>query len=204
MRIHGRGLGQVPESVLTSMFELRHREFKERLGWDVRSVNGLERDEFDDLDPVYLIEESDGVVGGSVRLLPTTGPNMLRDVFSQLAEPDSVPASERIWECSRFVVDGDRLDIQSGVLAKCRVQVACYEFARLLGLDALVAVYSRRMHAALVHAGCEIRRIGRPRLVGKEVAMVGLLPTTTRNLELARDATGIHSPVLQLAPTPLS
>ncbi len=70
---------------LDQIFRLRHRVFKQRLDWDVASVDGRERDAFDDLDPVYLFGRGPtGEVNATWRLLPTTGPNMLRDSFAHL------------------------------------------------------------------------------------------------------------------------
>ncbi len=56
--------------------------FHDRLGWQVKSLRSWEIDEFDALNPLYLISigPNDGI-NGSLRLLPTTGPNMLADVF---------------------------------------------------------------------------------------------------------------------------
>ena len=200
MMIHGGRFGRVRESLLTSMFALRHREFGERLGWAVNDVDGLERDGFDDLDPVYLIEERDGAVVGSVRLLRTTGPYMLRDVFSELVRPSDIPVSEKVWECSRFVIDGDALGIGMGQAVKSRLQIACYELALFLGLEALVAVYSPRMHSALTHAGFEIHPLGRVKRIGKDVAMAGTFPITPEGLDVVRAKTQVDAPVLSLRP----
>ena len=69
---------------LEDMHRLRHRVFKERLRWDVQSKNGMERDEYDDLDAIYLLAYDDNeILRGTWRLLPTTGRYMLRDVFSR-------------------------------------------------------------------------------------------------------------------------
>ena len=59
-----------------TMFEDRADQFKTRLDWDVLvDERGRERDEYDDLNPLYVIwEQPDGSHGGSMRFLPTTGP----------------------------------------------------------------------------------------------------------------------------------
>ncbi|MEX0368256.1 MAG: acyl-homoserine-lactone synthase, partial [Ruegeria sp.] len=68
------------------MFRDRADQFKTRLGWDVHiNEQGEERDQYDDLNPLYVIwEEEDGSHGGSMRVLPTTGPVMINDVFGHL------------------------------------------------------------------------------------------------------------------------
>ena len=71
---------------INEMHVLRRLVFAERLGWDVSVKEGWEIDSFDDADPLYLlsIDPKKNLVRGSLRLLPTTGPNMLRDVFNCL------------------------------------------------------------------------------------------------------------------------
>jgi len=86
----------------TGMFRDRAEQFKTRLGWDV-SVNasGEERDEYDDLNPLYVIWETpQGQHGGSMRFLPTTGRVMVNEHFGHLTTgPITSPL---IWECTRF------------------------------------------------------------------------------------------------------
>src|ERR1700749_366626 len=88
---------------MDAMFRNRAITFSERLGWDVTVKNGYERDEFDDANPLYLVSVDPDTeeYWGSLRLLPTTGPNMLRDVFPQLLVGDYIE-SATIWECSRI------------------------------------------------------------------------------------------------------
>src|SRR5216683_1278657 len=72
---------------IAEIHRLRHRVFKERLGWDVQVSSNMEIDEFDALHPAYLMQRaSDGRIQGCVRLLPTTGPTMLRDTFPALLD----------------------------------------------------------------------------------------------------------------------
>jgi len=77
-------LSQFPK-LADSMFKARADQFKTRLGWDVTvDENGHERDQYDDVNPLYLIwENADGSHGGSLRLLPTTGRTMVNEHFTQ-------------------------------------------------------------------------------------------------------------------------
>ena len=91
---------------IADMHRLRHRVFKERLDWDVLASGDMEIDEFDALHPAYLLQRAnDGRVQGCVRLLPSTGPTMLRDAFPILLDGTSAPASSSVWESSRFALD---------------------------------------------------------------------------------------------------
>ena len=65
------------------MFRDRAFQFKTRLKWKVDvDENGFERDEYDALNPLYVILENNlGRHEGSLRLLPTTGRCMINEKF---------------------------------------------------------------------------------------------------------------------------
>lgn len=80
-------------------------QFHTRLVWDVTvDDHGFERDEYDDINPLYVIWElPDGTHGGSMRFLPTSGRTMLHDHFHTLLGRADI-RSDKIWECTRFCV----------------------------------------------------------------------------------------------------
>jgi Autoinducer synthase len=92
------------------MHSLRRRVFKDRLDWTVSVSAGLEIDQYDLLAPNYLLVLKRREVIGCVRLLPTTGANMLANTFSILLDGRPAPADARIWESSRFCVDTQKAD----------------------------------------------------------------------------------------------
>ncbi|NDR58970.1 acyl-homoserine-lactone synthase [Aliiruegeria sabulilitoris] len=88
-----------------TMFQDRAEQFSHRLGWEV-SVNsrGEERDQYDVLNPLYVIWElEDGSHGGSMRFLPTSGRTMINEHFSHLLDGVKIE-SPFIWECTRFCI----------------------------------------------------------------------------------------------------
>ena len=95
------------KDLVQEMYRQRARVFNDRMKWDVVVRDGMEYDEFDEQNPLYLISVDDvsGALRGSLRLLPTTGPNMLRDIFPQLLPADQIIESPTIWESSRFSMD---------------------------------------------------------------------------------------------------
>ena len=107
--IQGRDRRNFPREI-DEMFRLRAQVFRDRMGWDVVVKDGWEIDRFDELDPLYLLCLDDHeVVRGSARLLPTTGPNLLNDVFSELLPGGNPVRSALMWESSRFSVDRSAL-----------------------------------------------------------------------------------------------
>ncbi len=91
----------VDPALAAAMFRMRKRAFADRRQWRVTCTGGAERDRFDDLRPLYLCMRWQGLL----RLLPTTGPYMLRDVFPALLGGRPAPRDRRAWEVSRFCVD---------------------------------------------------------------------------------------------------
>lgn len=100
--------GHDPKTVrLTdAMFKLRARVFHDELKWQVEvDDKGWERDRLDDQNPVYILAVENGILAGSARLLPTSGP-VLNDSqpFSQVFA-NAAFEHPGIWECSRLCVE---------------------------------------------------------------------------------------------------
>lgn len=137
--IYGDDLGQFPR-LQESMHRDRATQFRDRLGWEVSvDERGWEQDEYDDLNPLYVIWEAPGGVhGGSMRFLPTSGRTMVNDHFSHLAQTSF--ASPLIWECTRFCL-GPQADRRvAGAL-----MLAGGELMRAFSLTHLLGVFDARM-----------------------------------------------------------
>jgi acyl homoserine lactone synthase len=141
--IYAEELDTLPQLKHT-MFVDRATQFKTRLKWDV-SVNatGYEIDEYDTLNPMYVIwQMPDGTHGGSMRLLPTVGQTMVNDHFTHLTKGVRIE-SALIWECTRFCIsprfEGHEKEIATALLcAGCEIGL---EF----GLTDSVGVFDARM-----------------------------------------------------------
>lgn len=199
--IHGYEKEQY-RSELDQYFKIRSKVFHDRLKWDVQVVDGQEYDAFDDLDPVYLlsIDEQTGLVRGGLRMLPTTGPNMLRDVFPFLLPEDEIVQSPLIWEVSRFAMDhfsempnpGRQLSYVTGELLAGVVEVSM-----LSGITFVVAVFDPRMRRVCHAAGCPPEIIGEPQKVGEYMTYAGMFEMCESELANIRNACGIEGSVLE-------
>ncbi len=100
--VYATELSRFPK-LADSMFRDRADQFKTRLGWDVSiDLRGYEKDQYDDLNPLYVIwEMPDGTHGGSMRFLPTTERTMVNEHFTHVMGGGTV-VSPTIWECTRF------------------------------------------------------------------------------------------------------
>jgi acyl homoserine lactone synthase len=106
------------------MFRLRADVFAYRLGWDVRVQNGWEIDEYDDMDPMYVLSMKEDRVVGCARFLPTTGPTLLTGAFASTFDESVDVRSPTILECTRLaVVDGAPTGMTSGGVCKTLVNM---------------------------------------------------------------------------------
>ncbi|MEM9427306.1 MAG: acyl-homoserine-lactone synthase [Pseudomonadota bacterium] len=123
------------------MFKDRAAQFRTRLGWEVSvDENGDERDQYDTLNPLYILwEQPDGTHGGSLRLLPTTSNTMLNDHFGHLTDGARI-ASPLIWECTRFC-------LSSGAPARLSsaLMLGVLEVGLNTGLTHVAGVFDARM-----------------------------------------------------------
>jgi N-acyl-L-homoserine lactone synthetase len=185
---------------LIEMHRLRYRVFKERLDWEVTTTADQELDEFDTLRPVYLLHETDeGDVDGCVRLLPTTGPYMLREVFPALLRDQPAPVTHRIWEASRFAyeVDPKRGPCRRGLAGPTiELFAAMIEFGLDWSLDEFVAVVDVRMERILRMADWPLRRIGPTHWIGRTETTAGYLEISEAALGRVREHGGIRHPLL--------
>jgi acyl homoserine lactone synthase len=192
---------------IEEMHRLRHRVFKERLDWEVNSEDGQERDWYDNYNPAYMIyRNAENKIGGCLRLLPTTGPNMLANTFDTLLDGARAPASPYIWESSRFSVDfeiaGERSETGLN-RATCELLCGILEFGLARGLTDVASVFDIFMEKILRRAGCPAKRIGQPQRLGKAIAVAGLFEISEQALVAARAAGGIEGPVLRTYAWPL-
>jgi len=75
---------------LWAMHRLRTQVFKDRMGWEVPVIGGMEIDGYDAMDPYYLmIRDQEKGLRGCMRILPTVGPYMLKNTFPELLHGQS-------------------------------------------------------------------------------------------------------------------
>jgi len=187
---------------MDAMFRDRARTFSGRLGWEVKVKDGYERDMFDDANPLYLVSVDPDTeqYRGSLRLLPTTGPNMLRDVFPFLLDEGEYIESATIWEVSRIcavAAEGQPERGKNGVsLALGELIAGIGEVAVIAGLTQIVAVFDERIYRILKAAGCAPQIIGTPRRIGDTMSFAGLFDTGEGPLQAFREPLGITGSVL--------
>jgi acyl homoserine lactone synthase len=184
--------------ILDKMFRLRAKVFNDRLGWEVKVRDHRETDRFDELNPLYIVETDDKRnVLASLRLLPTTGPHMLSDVFSELMAPESIIRSPRVLESSRFAADTELLGHLPNGLSSVTGVLLCalLETSRAAGVDFVISVYDVRMERILRRAGCGFERLCEPRKIGDVMTVAGLCETATSVTDEIRARNDLSGPL---------
>jgi len=172
-------LARSENPAIHDVYRFRHQVFHDRLGWEVGSDQGLEHDRFDKLNPVHMFSRNrHRQVEACWRLLPTTGPYMLRDIFPQLLREESAPSDPHIWEISRFAVvpaagrtpGRDQANICDLTFDLLRAGV---DFADRNGIRQYVFVTSVAVERLLKSTGLSIYRFGdgRSQKVGKVLSV---------------------------------
>jgi len=175
---------------LAQMHRLRAIVFRDRLEWDVTITHGGERDQYDDLNPTYILAISGAnKVVGCARLLPAVGPTVLERTFPQLLQDGSLNATSAMIESSRFCVDttlpagrgGEQLH-----LATLTMFAGIIEWSMVNGYDKIVTATDLRFERILNRAGWPMARLGEPVAIGNTVAIAGRLPADQKSFEQVR------------------
>ena len=148
----------------------RYDVFVERLGWQLGCVNGIELDQFDRDDTIYAVARSDRQeVVGCARLLPTTSPYLLGEIFPNLLNGAVPPSAIDVWELSRFAATGlvDRSGSQPQNPSKLALDIlsAAADYARSKGAKRLITVSPLAMERLLRKSGFHVHRAGPPSLI---------------------------------------
>ncbi|MBL8509790.1 acyl-homoserine-lactone synthase [Chitinimonas sp. JJ19] len=157
-----------------SLAQYRHRVFIRELGWPLQTEDGLERDAFDRADTLYVVAHDDqGRVCGCGRLLPTSGPYLLGEVFPGLMGDIPLPRSAQIWELSRFAIstpEGMRLTGEQAWRNTCALMADIVRVASEQGAERLIAFSAVGNERLLRRMGVNVHRVSAPQLIdGKPV-----------------------------------
>lgn len=178
---------------LSAMYALRHKIFCAQKGWVPTNENKQDVDMYDRLNPVHFVHLDDaGEVDGCCRIVPTTGPNMLRDIFPELMGGHPIPCAEAMWEISRFAVDTERLNDSYTTISDVTSEllITLFSYALEKGMSRIVAVTDTAFERVLHRAGLRTTRYAPPRKYNNCEAVAGyavVSEETIRQLKERRD-----------------
>jgi N-acyl-L-homoserine lactone synthetase len=180
------------ERSLDLMHRDRKRVFVDRLKWSVPVV-----DQFDGPGAVYLLqcEAGTGRHLASLRLLPTTRPHLLKDVFPRLCEGE-IPVGEEIMELTRFCVTPDAP--KEGALQLMNLMwVAAVEYAVLFGIERYTCVSHLQMLSMMLSSGWDAEPLGLPQSIDENTIGAIIFTITQATLRECRRRFSYPTPVLE-------
>lgn len=159
---------QLPPQLFELIGHYRREVFINQLGWKLNTTHGMELDEFDGPDAVYVCLYDDlGKVNGVARLLPTTGPYLMEKVFPQLWAGSELPCDPQIWELSRFAMMDTPKSAgvsphQASAVAASTLLRQVIQAAKSNGANSFITVSPVSMERLLRLNGFDVRRAGLP------------------------------------------
>lgn len=171
MEIYTGTSDTLPPDLLTGLSRYRHKVFVEKLGWQLQSQDGLEADQFDRPDTLYVVTQDDTrEITGTARLLPTTRPYLLGEIFPQLLNGLPIPNADDVWELSRFAAVDFKAATTSALgqfssPTAVGLLKATLTYAAGLGANKLITVSPIGIERLLSRAGFRAHRAGPPMII---------------------------------------
>ncbi|ACX95803.1 acyl-homoserine-lactone synthase [Halothiobacillus neapolitanus] len=172
MRIEYGSKTSLPFGLFEDLSYYRNDVFVRLLGWDLDTPYGVELDQFDRPDTVYVVAKNDeGRINGCARLLPTTSPYLLGEVFPELLNGLCPPSSPDVWELSRFAavdVSAEPTSARGQLSSPIAITLlrSSLQTAATLGAKSVITVSPIGIERLLRHAGFQAHRAGPPMVVG--------------------------------------
>ena len=190
---------------LSEMFRLRARVFRGELGWAVDVHQGKEFDRYDAQENLYLLSvNQQRVLDGALRLMPTSGPTLLTDVFGELVPSDTALRSPHLWEATRFCVCRTHSPLRNGIAtAAWHLVIGAVELAVESGIDSLLMIYDERVRPLYRLMGMAVDELS-ARRDGNGIVYFGLVETTPETVARIRDRGDIYYDVTAARPESLA
>jgi acyl homoserine lactone synthase len=157
----------------------RHKVFIKNLGWELKtsgSLPGREYDQFDHHNTRYIVAvDPHQQVHGCARLLPTTQPYLLSEVFGFLCD-QPVPRHNDTWEISRFAASR----LEEGKLPM-RVFWHTLHDAWRMGATEVVAVTTPALERYFLRNGVQLSRLGQPQRTHTDHVVALSFPAKQKN-----------------------
>lgn len=154
------------DPALGTMFADRKRLFVDLLRWDVPVRHDrYEIDQFDGAHAAYLVAiEADGTHCGSMRLLPTTRPHLLSDLFAALCDRP-VPTGAGLQEITRLCLPARYPAAERRVIRNALIS-AMVDEALGAGIVGLTGVVAAKFRDEVLAMGWHAEPLGPARSLG--------------------------------------
>lgn len=184
---------------LPALHRLRHKIFVERHGYQVPTFRGMEWDAFDTPAAVYLLWRDDlHKVRAIARLIPTTFPYMIKELWPELIYGRELPCRPDVWEVTRLGVDrGLAPALRRRVFGE--MMCGCGEFGRKMAIKEYYLVTHPRVIRSIEANGCRVRLLGETRSIGRCVVTAAGVEVSAEAIATLRRTYSLPPRVLRVA-----
>jgi acyl-homoserine lactone synthase len=189
---------------LEQSFRLRYQVFvKERKWQNLTRPDERDIDQFDDDNAINLLAiegDEQKVVGGS-RLVPTTGPYLLPDVFPSLATLP-IPRGPNVFEWGRLYVAPARREghgMRRTALSRtsCLIMAGVVEYCLEEGIDQLAVVSEMYLLPRFMQLGLHPKPLGLPETIEGVATLAYTLKPSDAALHNIKVIHGFDGPVVK-------
>ncbi|ODN72569.1 acyl-homoserine-lactone synthase [Methylobrevis pamukkalensis] len=176
------------QDTLDACFRLRHRVFVETRGWsDLARPDGREIDQFDTASAVHFVStDRHGCILAYARLLPTTGPHLLADVYPQLCARAEIPRGPQIAEWTRHLVNPDAVRGAAAVQASNALILGILEWCHARGITHATCQGDPLWITRTLQLGFGVEPLGLPLEIGGETVIALLFEIGERAIRRTR------------------
>lgn len=178
-----------------SQFRLRHQEFIQRQNYNVKTLHGMEFDEYDTLASVYLVYSEDGKEAlGCSRLTPTDKGCMLADHWPELVVDHSLLGASDIWEGTRFCINRHLPAMQRQTICR-QISLAYLEFGLTNNISKIIGLMPTLiLRSVFERSGISLDRLGPSQAIGAHAKIqAAAIPVSAHQLAQARGKTGLSA-----------
>lgn len=189
---------------IEQMFRLRHDIYVGRRGWKaLEKADGRDVDQFDTDATVYLLSiDDEGMVAGGLRLNPTTGPHLIRDIFPHTVAGE-IPVGEHIYEFTRWFVVKERVSPEENSRVAGELLVAMLEYGKHIGLTHISLCCDAFFWKTMQQTRWDVRRLGPITRYPEGKCITVLFEVSDRMIGNTREVRDVNGTVWVYAPAPL-
>lgn len=185
--------------IMEQVWRFRHAHFVERLGWkEIERSDGREIDQFDSPKAVHLVLTDDKKVVGYTRLLPTTEPHLLSEIYPHLLDGRPLTRKPCTYEFTRYCAAKGNIALFGPALLGNVLLAGVLEYCLSAGIKSLVLQANPRLLNILLAHGWNIVLMGQPHNINGQAVLAIEAEPTDAALASYRQQRGILSNLLDL------
>ena len=191
------------KDLLINAMKLRKQVFADQLNWDVPVQNKLEYDIYDTMGASYVVwcSEDRETMYGMTRLMVTTGPTLVHDVFHAThANSNTDLKADDVWEGTRMCIDEAAIKRDFGLDASqafSRLFLGLAEASHALGIRKLVSNFEACMSRVYRRAGLSYELHGKADGYGAKPVFCASFDVSAAVIAQMRSKIGIHFPLFR-------